>query len=404
MSATVVLIISGGIAAYRALELIRLLKKRGVRVVPVLTRAAQEFVTPLSAAALAGEKVHGELFSLTDEVEMGHIRLARMADVVVVAPASADVMAKAAHGLADDLATTILLATRAPVLMAPAMNPAMWEHEATRANARRLKERGVRLVGPEEGEVACGEEGAGRMSAPEDIAAAIGQMLAPRERLLRGRRVLITSGPTREPLDPVRHIANLSSGRMGHALAEVARELGADVVLVSGPVCLPPPAGVEVRRVETAREMLEAVESALPMDMAVFAAAVADWRPVQARRQKMKKGTGEEVVLRLVRNPDILATIARREQDRPALVAGFAAETEDVIAHARDKLRRKGADVIIANDVSPDSGILGGEETELFVITARGEEHLPRQSKRRAAGEIMRRLARMLREGAQRAG
>ena len=389
-------IITGGIAAFRALEVIRLLKKRGHDVRPVLTRAAQQFITPLSATALSGQRARTDLFDADDEAGMDHIALARWADVVLVAPASADFMARAAHGLADDLATTLLLATTAPVLMAPAMNPRMWEHPATRRNLRQLLADGVHVIGPEAGEVACGEEGVGRMAEPEAIVARVEELLAAlpatAERPLAGRHVLITSGPTLEPIDPVRVIANRSSGRMGHALAEAARDLGARVTLVSGPTCLPPPAGVEVIRVETAQQMLEAVERALPADMAIFAAAVADWRVAGAATAKIKKGKNGAPTLRLVENPDILATIARHEK-RPALVVGFAAETENLLENARAKLKRKGADVIVANDVAPDSGILGGEETELHLVWPDKVEHLPRQPKRAAARAVLARLA-----------
>ncbi len=397
----IVHIVTGGVAAARALEVTRLLKKQGHEVHPVLTRAACEFITPLLATALAGNRARVALFDPEDEAGMDHIALARQADVVLVAPASADFMARAANGLANDLATTLLLATSAAVLMAPAMNPRMWAHPATRRNVERLAADGVRFIGPEAGEVACGEEGIGRMAAPEAIAACVEELLAGSAdaagRPLAGRRVLITGGPTLEPIDPVRVIANRSSGRMGQALAEAARDLGAEVTLVSGPTCLPPPAGVAVVAVETAREMLAAVERALPADMAIFAAAVADWRVDGAAESKIKKGAHGPPTLRLVENPDILATIARHEK-RPALVAGFAAETDEVLENARAKLKRKGADVIIANDVSPDSGILGGEETELHLVWPESEEHLPRQSKPAAAQAVLHRLATVLRQ------
>ena len=397
----IVHIVTGGVAAARALEVTRLLKKQGHEVHPVLTRAACEFITPLLATALAGNRARVALFDPEDEAGMDHIVLARQADVVLVAPASADFMARAANGLANDLATTLLLATSAAVLMAPAMNPRMWAHPATRRNVERLAADGVRFIGPEAGEVACGEEGIGRMAAPEAIAACVEELLAGSAdaagRPLAGRRVLITGGPTLEPIDPVRVIANRSSGRMGQALAEAARDLGAEVTLVSGPTCLPPPAGVAVVAVETAREMLAAVERALPADMAIFAAAVADWRVDGAAESKIKKGAHGPPTLRLVENPDILATIARHEK-RPALVAGFAAETDEVLENARAKLKRKGADVIIANDVSPDSGILGGEETELHLVWPESEEHLPRQSKPAAAQAVLHRLATVLRQ------
>ena len=389
-------IITGGIAAYKALEVIRLLKKRGHAVRPVLTRAAQQFVTPLSATALAGQRARSELFDADDEAGMDHIALARWADVVLVAPASADFMARAAHGLADDLATTLLLATTAPVLMAPAMNPRMWEHPATRRNVARLLADGVRIIDPQTGKMACGEEGVGRMAEPETIVARLEELLAAlpatAARPLAGHHVLITSGPTLEPIDPVRVIANRSSGRMGHALAEAARDLGARVTLVSGPTCLPPPAGVDVVPVETARQMLEAVERALPADMAIFAAAVADWRVAEAANAKLKKTGDAAPTLTLVENPDILATIARHEK-RPNLLVGFAAETHDLLENARAKLKRKGADVIIANDVSPNSGILGGEETELHLVWPDTVEHLPRQPKPTAARAVLERLA-----------
>ncbi len=404
---SVLLIITGGIAAYRALELIRLLRKEGARVRPVLTRGGQAFVTPLSAAALAGEKAHTELFSLTDEMEMGHIRLAREADVVVVAPATADFIARAAHGLADDLASTLLLATSAPVLMAPAMNPHMWAHPATRRNVSRLRADGVRFIGPESGPVACGEEGDGRMAEPADIVAMVREMLdAPissqvvADGPLAGKRVLITAGPTHEPIDPVRVLANRSSGRMGHALAEAARDMGADVVLVTGPVTLADPEGVDVRRVETASEMLRAVREALaeaPVEMGIFTAAVADWRVRNASRAKLKKSASGPPVLELEENPDILASVARAAENRPALVVGFAAETENMAENARAKLERKGADVIVANDVSEETGILGGDETELLVIFSDGtERHLPRQTKGEAARALLRLLVERL--------
>ncbi len=397
---TVVLIITGGIAAYRALELIRLLRKEGFRVRPVLTKGARAFITPLSAAALAGEKAHAELFSLTDETEMGHIRLAREADAVVVAPATADFMAKAAHGLADDLASTLLLATTAPVLMAPAMNPRMWTHPATRRNTAQLRADGVEIIGPESGEVACGEEGEGRMAEPAEILARVLALIQGRsaELPLSGKRVLITAGPTHEPIDPVRVLANRSSGRMGYALAEAAREKGAEVVLVSGPVALSAPAGVDVRRVETAEEMLRAVRQALaeaPVDIGIFTAAVADWRVKNASASKIKKGPEGPPVLELEENPDILATIAQARAGRPKLVVGFAAETENIARNARAKLKRKGADIIVANDVSEKTGILGGDETELLVISRTGEEtRLPRQSKRAAARALLDLLSR----------
>ncbi len=399
MNRRVLLIIGGGIAAYKALELIRIFRRRGVSVTPLLTKGAEHFITPLSAAALAGEKAHDALFSLTDEVEMGHIELSRAADLIVVAPATADLMARAAAGLADDLATTVLLATDAPVLMAPAMNVRMWQHAATQANLATLKARGVHFVGPDVGDMACGETGPGRMAEPQAIAATALEIMAAAaspagtDRPLAGARVLITSGPTREPIDPVRYIANRSSGRQGHALAEAARDLGAQVVLVSGPVAIPAPHGVEVISVETAREMLKAVRAALPADIAVFAAAVADWRVRQASPAKLKKGATPPH-LELEKNPDILATIARLQQGRPAIVAGFAAETDDLLANAERKLREKGADFIIANDVSPESGTFGGSHNQVHILSPQGIDAIPRMDKHALARLLMERFAR----------
>ncbi len=411
MNGRVLLIIGGGIAAYKSLELIRLLKRHGIAVTPLLTTAAEHFVTPMSAAALAGEKVHRNLFSLTDEMEMGHIALSRTADLVVVAPATADLMARAATGLASDLATTILLATDKPVLMAPAMNVRMWEHPATRRNLERLKADGIRFVGPEEGDMACGEYGMGRMAEPQALLEAILDMLPPArtassplpEGLLTGAKVLITAGPTHEPLDAVRYIANRSSGRQGYALAEAARDLGARVVLVSGPVNLPVPEGIEVIPVETAREMLQAVRDELPVDIAVFAAAVADWRVRQAASGKMKKDHGTPH-LELVPNPDILAIVAGLEKDRPAIVAGFAAETDTVIENARRKLEAKGADIIVANDVSPQEGVFGGTENAVHLVTAEGVESWPRMDKHQVAKRLMRHLARMWHDATRASG
>lgn len=409
MNGRVLLIIGGGIAAYKSLELIRLLKRKGIAVTPLLTKAGERFVTPMSAAALAGEKVHDDLFSLTDEVEMGHIELSRAADLIVVAPATADLMARAAAGLASDLATTVLLATDKPVLMAPAMNVRMWEHPATQRNLERLKADGIRFVGPEEGDMACGEHGMGRMAEPQTLLEAILDMLpgtgaengtaAPAlpEGLLSGAKVLITAGPTHEPLDAVRYIANRSSGRQGYALAEAARDLGARVVLVSGPVSLPVPEGIEIIPVETAREMLQAVRDELPADIAVFAAAVADWRVENAAAGKMKKEQGTPR-LNLVPNPDILATVAGMEKGRPTIVAGFAAETDDVIDNARRKLQAKKADIIVANDVSPQQDVFGGAENTVHLITAQGVDSWPRMDKQRVAEHLMRHLARMWRD------
>jgi phosphopantothenoylcysteine decarboxylase/phosphopantothenate--cysteine ligase len=383
----VLLIIGGGIAAYKSLALIRLLRGAGAAVTPVLTKAGAEFVTPLSVASLAGEKVYAALFDLTDEAEMGHIQLSRVADLVVVAPATADLMAKMAGGQADDLASTLLLATDTPVLVAPAMNVRMWDHAATRRNVAQLQADAVRFVGPNEGEMACGEFGAGRMAEPDEIMAAIAALLA--DGPLKGRRVLVTSGPTHEPIDPVRYIANRSSGAQGTAIAAALRDLGAEVVFVTGPASVPPPAGVRVVRVETAADMLAAVLAALPVDAAVMAAAVADWRVANASGQKMKKdGTGKAPALEFAENADILATISKGAT-RPALVVGFAAETQDVVAHATAKRARKGCDWIVANDVSPETGIMGGTENAVTVITEAGAEVWPRMGK----DEVARKLA-----------
>jgi phosphopantothenoylcysteine decarboxylase/phosphopantothenate--cysteine ligase len=390
----ILLIIGGGIAAYKSLHLIRLLKGAGAAVTPVLTRAGAEFVTPLSVAALAGEKVHSALFDLTDEAEMGHIQLSRVADLVVVAPATADLMAKLATGRAEDLASTLLLATDTPVLMAPAMNVRMWQHPATQRNLATLQADGVAMVGPDAGEMACGEFGPGRMAEPEAIFAAIGAALS--DGPLKGRHVLVTSGPTHEPIDPVRYIANRSSGAQGTAIAAALRDLGADVTFVTGPATVPPPEGVRVVRVETAREMMEAVEAALPADVAVMAAAVADWRVANAGAQKMKKdGTGRAPALEFAENPDILATLSKAP-NRPALVVGFAAETEHVVDHATAKRARKGCDWIVANDVSPSTGIMGGAENAVVLITAAGPEVWPRMAKAAVAKALAARIAQAL--------
>ena len=391
----ILLIIGGGIAAYKTLELIRLVRKAGGLVTPVMTRAAGEFVTPLSVASLAGETVHEALFDLTAEAEMGHIQLSRVADLVVVAPATADLMAKMAHGLADDLASTLLMATDTPVLIAPAMNVRMWQHAATQRNLVTLKADGVAVVGPNEGDMACGEYGPGRMAEPEEIFAAIGQRLRPVRGPLAGRRVIVTSGPTHEPIDPVRYLANRSSGRQGAALATALRDLDADVVLVSGPATAPLPDGVEVRPVETAREMLAAVEAALPADAAVFAAAVADWRAEGEQALKIKKdGSGTPPALRLAENPDILAIVsALPPGKRPALVVGFAAETDDVEANATAKRARKRCDWIVANDVSPATGIMGGADNTVTLITAEGAERWASASKSEVAVRLAGRIA-----------
>ncbi len=394
----VLLIVSGGIAAFKALELIRLLRKAGHGVTCVLTDNGGQFVTPLSLQALSENKVYTALFSLTDESEMGHIQLSRAADLVVVAPATANILAKMAAGLADDLASTVLLATDKPVLVAPAMNVRMWLHPATQANMATLAARGVRVIGPDEGAMACNEFGPGRMSEPPAIAAAIEALLTPpAERLagpLSGRHVIVTSGPTHEPIDPVRYIANRSSGRQGHAIAGALAALGARVTLISGPVSMPDPAGVSVTRVESAREMLAACQAALPADAAVFAAAVADWRVANAAEGKIKKQPGAAApALALIPNPDILATIAAAGPNRPRLVVGFAAETDDLLANAQAKLVRKNADFIVANDVSPETGIMGGAENAVHLISAAGVETWPRLAKEAVAARLAARIA-----------
>jgi len=384
----ILLIVGGGIAAYKALELTRLLRKAGIGVRPILTRAGAEFVTPLSLSALAEDKVYSELFSLTDEAEMGHIELSRSADLVVVAPATADLMAKAANGLAGDLASTTLLATDKPVLMAPAMNVRMWEHAATRRNLERLKADGVLFVGPDEGAMACGEYGAGRMAEPAAIFEAIRDALdGPAARPLAGKRAIVTAGPTAEPLDPVRLITNRSSGKQGYAIASALAALGAEVTLVSGPTALTAPAGVNRVDVETARDMLAACEAALPADIAVCVAAVADWRPEFQGTSKIKKGEGGPPAIALVENPDILATLSKAKS-RPRLVVGFAAETDDVEAHAQAKLARKGCDWIVANDVSIE-GTMGGDQNAVAIVSKGGIERWDRMAK----GEVARRLA-----------
>ena len=392
----VLLIVGGGIAAYKALELTRLLRKAGVAVRPILTAAGAQFVTPLSLSALAEDRVYGELFSLTDEAEMGHIELSRSADLVVVAPATADLMAKAAHGLAGDLASTTLLATDKPVLMAPAMNVRMWEHAATQRNLATLQGDGVSFVGPDEGAMACGEFGAGRMAAPQAIFdAAMAMLEGPRGRPLAGKHVLVTAGPTAEALDPVRLLTNRSSGRQGFAIAAGLAALGARVTLVAGPVSLPTPSGVKRVDVESAREMLAACEAALPADAAVCVAAVADWRPDEAFGIKLKKGKDGPPALRLVENPDILATLATDNPRRPKLVVGFAAETNDVEAHARAKLARKNCDWIIANDVT-EPGVMGGGENAVLLISKAGVERWDRDVKEAVGARLAARIAEAL--------
>ena len=390
----ILLIIGGGIAAYKALDLIRRLRERGVAVTPVLTRAGAQFVPPLSVSALAGRKVFSDLCDLTDEAEIGHIELSRSADLIVVAPATADLMAKMAAGLAGDLAATLLLATDTPVLLAPTMNLRMWRHPATRRNLATLAADGVRTVGPNEGDMACGEFGPGRMAEPLQIVAAIEAALG--QGPLAGKRVVVTSGPTFEPIDPVRYIANRSSGAQGTAIARALLGLGAKLVFVTGPAATPPPEGAELVRVETAREMLAAVKAALPADAVVFAAAVADWRVKGVSGSKLKKTRDGIPQLELAENPDILATVSAMKQGRPALVIGFAAETDDVIANATAKRARKGCDWIVANDVSPATGIMGGAENAVTLITAQGAEDWPRLPKPEVAARLAARIAKAL--------
>ena len=389
----ILLIISGGIAAYKSLELIRRLRERGAGVRCILTEAGREFVTPLSVSALSEDKVYGALFSLTDESEMGHIRLSREADLVVVAPATADILARMAQGLADDLATAALLATDKPVMVAPAMNVRMWEHPATRANLASLARRGVLQAGPDAGPMACGEEGEGRMVEPAAIVEAIEAWLGARAPLA-GRRALVTSGPTFEAIDPVRYIANRSSGKQGAAIAAALARGGADTVLVTGPVREPHPPGVAAVEIESAREMLEACRAALPVDVAVCAAAVADWRPADAAPRKIKKSGDRPPTLRLVENPDVLAALAAPGNMRPRLVIGFAAETEAIAANARAKREAKGCDWILANDVSPAAGVFGGDDNRIHLIDGDGEESWPRLDKREIAERIAERIAR----------
>lgn len=388
----ILLVISGGIAAYKALELIRRLKERGAAVRAILTRGGAEFVTPLSVAALSGEKVYTDLFSLTDESEMGHIRLSREADLVVVAPASADLIAKMAAGLADDLATTALLATDKPVMIAPAMNTMMWRSPATLANSETLARRGILRIGPAAGDLACGEIGEGRMAEPAEILDAIEGYFREGARLA-GRAALVTSGPTHEAIDPVRFLGNRSSGRQGHAIAAALAALGAEVHLVSGPTAEPDPAGVKTTRVESAREMLEACLTALPVEVAVCAAAVADWRPAEPAPTKMKKTGATPPKLALVANPDILKTLAQSGNRRPRLLIGFAAETQDLIRNATEKRKKKGCDWILANDVSPGTGTFGGAENRVHLVTEAGVEDWAPASKRAIADRLAQRIA-----------
>jgi phosphopantothenoylcysteine decarboxylase / phosphopantothenate---cysteine ligase len=392
----VLLVIGGGIAAYKSLDLIRRLKERGIAVRCILTKAAEHFVTPLSASALAGERVFTDLFDPASEFDVGHIRLARESDLIVVAPATADLMAKLAGGHADDLATAVLLATTTKILLAPAMNSRMWANRATRRNLAQLVADGVTLVGPSEGEMAeAHERGLGRMAEPLEIVGAAERLLAAESnQSLRGKRVVVTSGPTHEPIDPVRYIANRSSGKQGHAIAAAAAAAGADVTLVSGPVDVTDPHGVKLIKVETAREMLQAVERALPADVAIFAAAVADWRVANAGNQKIKKQPGKATPeLPLVENPDILATVAKRKTQRPDLVIGFAAETENVAANAKVKLASKGCDWILANDVSPQSGVMGGDRNTITLVSRSGVEAWPPQEKEEVAAMLVTRIA-----------
>lgn len=385
----ILLIISGGIAAYKSLDLIRRLRERGASVTPIMTRAAQEFVTPLAVGALSAAHVFTDLFSRTDEQDVGHIRLARDHDLIVVAPATADLMAKIANGLADDLASAVLLARRIPLLVAPAMNPTMWDNAATRRNVVTLRADGVHFIGPMAGEMAeSGEAGLGRMAEPLEIVATIEALLDEQPKPLAGKRAIVTSGPTHEPIDPVRYIANRSSGRQGHAIAAALAKLGAEVTLVSGPVSIPDPKGVSVIHVERAAEMLAAVTAALPADLAIMVAAVADWRVAEESNRKIKKKPGENApTLVMAENPDILKTIGQHQQ-RPRLVIGFAAETNDVLDNARVKLDKKGADYIVANDVSPETGIMGGTRNSVKIVSREGVETWPDMDKDAVAQKL----------------
>jgi len=390
----VLLIVSGGIAAYKSLELIRRLRERGISVRCVLTAGGAQFVTPLSLSALSEDKVYTEIFSLTDESEMGHIRLSRESDLLVVAPASADIMARMAGGHANDLATTVLLATDKPVMFAPAMNVRMWEHPATQANIATLESRGLIRIGPDAGNMACGEYGLGRMSEPMTIVEAIENHFAgPGARPLAGRRALVTSGPTREAIDPVRYLSNHSSGKQGHAIAEALAELGAETSLITGPVALPDPAGVSVFHVESAADMLAACQAALPAEIAVCAAAVSDWRIATAASEKLKKDGGGPPAFELTENPDILRTLSQAENRRPGLVVGFAAETEKVVKHAVEKRQRKGCDWILANDVSPETGTFGGDSNVIHFVHEDGVEDWPRMTKQEVAERLAQRIA-----------
>ena len=393
---TILLIIGGGIAAYKSLELIRLLTGRGVGVRTIMTKAAEEFVTPLSVASLTGQKVHTALFNLTAEIEMGHIELSHAADLLVVAPATADLMAKMAHGEANDLASTALLATDKPVLIAPTMNVRMWHHAATQRNLQQLKRDGILLVGPNEGDMACGEYGLGRMAEPAEIIAAIEAAFAPKPQPLKGKKVLITAGPTREAIDPVRYISNYSSGKQGYAIAAAAVALGAETVLISGPVDLPIPPGVQMIPVTSAVEMMAASERELPCDIAIFTAAVADWRAAEEKNQKIKKDKTGVAALQLVENPDILQSIAKRASKRPGIVVGFAAETENLTINAKEKLKKKGCDLIVANDVSKARGVFGGEQNTVELVSSSGVESWGLLSKQEVAQRLMKRFASQL--------
>lgn len=388
----ILLIIGGGIAAYKSLELIRLLRRKSAKVRCILTSAGGHFVTPLSVAGLSGDKVYQDLFSLTDEAEMGHIQLSRDADLVVVAPATADLIAKLAQGRADDLASTALLATDKPILIAPAMNVRMWLNAATQRNVAQAQADGVRVVGPNEGSMACGEFGPGRVAEPEEVLTAIEAHFA-QSSLLKGRRALVTAGPTLEPIDPIRFISNRSSGKQGYAIAAALAGLGAETTLVTGPTSLPSPAGVKAVRIESAQEMLAACETALPADIAIFTAAVADWRVDKCAHQKIKKDAGELPALSLIENPDILRTIANHPNARPALVVGFAAETENVVSHAQAKLKKKGCDWIVANDVSPGQGVMGGDDNTVHIISKQGSEAWPKLTKQDVASRLALKVA-----------
>ena len=393
---SILLIIGGGIAAYKCLELIRRLKEHNISVTPVLTKAGAEFVTPLSLATLAETEVHTDLFDLKNETEIGHIQLSRQADLVVVAPATADLMAKMANGLANDLASTLLLATDKDVLVAPAMNVRMWDHPATQRNIATLRQDGVLFVGPDVGDMACGETGPGRLSEPDQIVEAIQSALHVKKGPLEGKSVLITAGPTHEPIDPVRYIANRSSGKQGYALAEIAASLGADVTLVSGPTKLSPPAGVRFVEIETVREMRDATIANLPADIAICAAAVADWRVKKPAGQKMKKSKDGLPVLDLAENPDILASLSDLKDNRPRLLIGFAAETETVIEHAKKKLKKKGCDWIVANDVSAEGNVFGNDETSIHIITKESVESFEKVTKSEAARHVLLKAAETL--------